>query len=265
MQVTKQMIKIVQSQLNAQIGTNLAADGWSGPLTLAAILRIPTISPNWSDSRKYVGAIQYFATMMGIEAGPIDGYWGPQTANAYEQLTYKLEHGVVDNWRDEEDADVVDNDWPVYSEANMNKFFGPVGTNQSKVTLPYTMKLAWATDKKLNRFTCHTKCVESIQAALEETLDIYTLQGIQDLGLDLFGGCLNVRKMRGGTKWSTHSWGSAIDFDPARNRLRWRANKAELAKPVYNDFWAAWEKQGWVSLGRQKGYDWMHVQAARLR
>jgi hypothetical protein len=70
--------------------------------------------------------------------------------------------------------------------------------------------------------------------------------------------------MRGGTKWSTHSWGIAIDYDPERNRLNWGRDKASFAKPEYGDWWKIWEKEGWVSLGRTRNFDWMHIQAAKL-
>jgi hypothetical protein len=70
--------------------------------------------------------------------------------------------------------------------------------------------------------------------------------------------------MRGGNSYSMHSWGIAIDFDPERNRLNWNSGEARLAKPDCIPFWQAWEAEGWVSLGRTRDFDWMHVQAARL-
>ena len=82
--------------------------------------------------------------------------------------------------------------------------------------------------------------------------------------MELFGGSLNVRRMRGGSAWSIHSWGCAIDFDPERNQLRWKKPKAVLSSAECADFWHFWEEEGWVSLGRARNYDWMHVQAARL-
>ena len=93
----------------------------------------------------------------------------------------------------------------------------------------------------------------------------YGVSGLQSMGLDLWGGCLNVRKMRGGTKYSTHSWGIAMDWDPAHNQLRWDKNKALLAQPRYEMWWKFWEEEGWVSLGRARDYDWMHVQAAQIK
>jgi hypothetical protein len=70
--------------------------------------------------------------------------------------------------------------------------------------------------------------------------------------------------MRGGDRWSMHSWGIAIDFDPTRNSLHADHTQARLAQPDCNEFWRIWEDEGWVSLGRARDFDWMHVQAARL-
>jgi hypothetical protein len=75
---------------------------------------------------------------------------------------------------------------------------------------------------------------------------------------------MNVRKMRGSDAWSMHSWGIALDFDANRNALRMTSKEAAFAKPAYNQWWKLWEDEGWVSLGRERNYDWMHVQAARL-
>ncbi len=96
----------------------------------------------------------------------------------------------------------------------------------------------------------------SVYGKIQKTMDY--------LGFSIFGGSHNFRLMRGGSSLSTHSWGIAIDFDPARNQLHWKAAKARLARSDCIPFWEAWEKEGWVSLGRKKNYDWMHVQAARL-
>ena len=70
--------------------------------------------------------------------------------------------------------------------------------------------------------------------------------------------------MRGGTRLSTHAWGIAIDWDPERNQLKWGRDRAAFADAAYEPWWQAWESEGWVSLGRERNFDWMHVQAARL-
>jgi hypothetical protein len=69
--------------------------------------------------------------------------------------------------------------------------------------------------------------------------------------------------MRGGSSWSVHSFGAAIDFLPDENQLKWGKDKASLARPEYEAFWEIWENEGWMSLGRRKNYDWMHVQATK--
>jgi hypothetical protein len=61
-----------------------------------------------------------------------------------------------------------------------------------------------------------------------------------------------------------HSWGIAMDYDPERNKLKWGRDKAAFAWPEYDAWWRLWEEEGWISLGRQRNFDWMHIQAAKL-
>jgi hypothetical protein len=116
----------------------------------------------------------------------------------------------------------------------------------------------------VTRVSLHLKVAASAGRVLARVKDHYGEARIRELGLDLFGGALNVRKMRGGSAWSMHAYGAAIDFDPERNPLRSGRDKARLARPDAARFWEFWEAEGWVSLGRARNYDWMHVQAVRL-
>ncbi len=111
----------------------------------------------------------------------------------------------------------------------------------------------------------HEKVADSLGEILEKIHAHYGEAEISKLGLDLFGGDYNARLKRGGSTMSTHSWGIAIDFDPSNNRLKWNRDRARLARTEYEDWWRIWESEGWVSLGRARNFDWMHVQAARLR
>jgi len=154
--------------------------------------------------------------------------------------------------------------WPKQDYNSMVNFYGPVGENQTKLTLPYPMRLAWDTKTTLIRITCHKKCSESFYNIFEKTIKLYGQKEITRLKLDLFGGCLNVRRVRGGTSWSVHSWGAAIDIDPDNNQLKWGKDRATLAKPVYEPFWKIVEAEGAISLGRSRGYDYMHFQFAKL-
>jgi hypothetical protein len=98
---------------------------------------------------------------------------------------------------------------------------------------------------------------------LAGVLGHYGPAGVRELRLDLYGGCFSPRKKRGGTSWSTHAWAVALDFDPERNRMPWGRDRAAFAHPEYDPWWALWESEGWVSLGRTADFDWMHVQAVR--
>lgn len=209
---------------------------------------------------------------LGLYWGRIDGDYGPRTKAAvksFQRMNPPLEvDGVAGS---ETLAELFqspygdrDNDSIFPHQNRVREFFGHVGHNQVKITLPYPMRIAWQTDKILNRFSCHRKVAEPLQAIFEDTLDAYGGETIRALGLDLFGGCLNVRRMRGGSKYSMHSWGIAVDLDPARNQFRWDSSRAAFARPEYDRFWEIVEKCGAVSLGRSRDYDWMHFQFTKL-
>ena len=146
----------------------------------------------------------------------------------------------------------------------MVNFYGPVGENQTRLDLPYPLRLAWSPATQLNRITCHQKVAKSLYTIFEKTKAAYGEKDISLLKLDLFGGCLNVRRMRGGKAWSIHSWGAAVDLDPDNNQLRWGKDRATFGKKEYEEFWKIVESEGWTSLGRTRNYDWMHFQAADL-
>lgn len=152
--------------------------------------------------------------------------------------------------------------WPTQSD--VPAFFGPPAEQQVMLNTPYPLRLAWDVGVVVNRFQCHRLVHDAFHAVFEETLREYGLPKIQELGLDLFGGCFNHRPMRGGTQLSMHSWGIAIDLDPSNNQLNWNRSRARFAQEEYEPFWLIVESQGLISLGRERDFDWMHFQAARL-
>src|SRR5689334_3545605 len=126
------------------------------------------------------------------------------------------------------------------------------------------MRLAWDMSKVVTETQCHKKVVDAMRRIFEKVLAQYGQQGVIDLRLNRYGGCFEKRKVRGGTRWSMHSYGIAMDLDPDRNQLKWNRTKASFAGKEYEPFWKIVEGEGAISLGRERDYDWMHFQFARL-
>lgn len=155
--------------------------------------------------------------------------------------------------------------WP--TQSGCTAFYGEPGgklCTAGKVTLPFRFRIAWNLNQRVASFQCHSLVAAPMTAIFAEAAAHYGEDEYRRLGLDLFGGCYNLRKMRGGSAWSMHSWGIAVDLDPARNQLKWGRDLAEFAKPAYEPFWRIVEAHGAVSLGRARNFDWMHFQFARL-
>ena len=235
----------------------------------------------WSDVRQQIAAQQVLCNLRGINVGGIDGRVGPLSLYAFEVYDARKANGWkpvadVETWRDVLQP-AIDPSHPFPSlppttvprvasprQSGVPVFYGAVGSNQTSLTLPFQMRVAWDTGAAVRKYSCHVKVREAMECVWESTLAHYGLAEIQRLRLDLFGGCLNVRKMRGGSSWSMHSWGIAVDIDPDRNQLKWKRAQAMLDNPEYDYFWSVVYATGAISLGREAGYDFMHWQYARL-
>lgn len=230
-------------------------------------------------TRAEVIRVQQRLKELVIYHGRIDGDLGPMTLAAirgFQRISGLKQDGVVGPKTAAElwpapipERDQIEIFQPVSREIwprqkDVPAFFGEVGKNQTSIDLPYPMWLAWDLRKSIHKMTLHEKVAPSALRVFQRILDHYGRARIDELDIDVFGGSLAVRKMRGGSNWSMHSWGIAIDFDPARNQLKWGRDRATLDNPEYAAFWNFWQDEGWVSLGRAKNFDWMHVQAARL-
>ena len=152
------------------------------------------------------------------------------------------------------------NTWPKQNYASMVAYYGNVGEHQTQLILPYPMRLAWDISRTVTKITCHEKVHDSLEKILNEIFNFYSsnLIAVRADRMDLFGGCLNVRKVRGGNSWSIHNWGTAIDLDPEHNTMSMHRNEASMRNEIINIF----ESEGWSSMGRSKNYDFMHFQAA---
>ena len=141
-----------------------------------------------------------------------------------------------------------------YGKPNQN------GTYLININLPYPMRLAWDLNTKVTKMRCHKLVANNFINVFKDLLDYYGYDKIVELGIDKFGGCFNFRAMRGGSDYSRHSWGISIDLDPERNKLKETSRTARFARPEYKPMIDIFYKHGFVNLGVEKNYDWMHFE-----
>ena len=144
-----------------------------------------------------------------------------------------------------------------YGKPNQN------GTYLININLPYPMRLAWDLNTKVTKMRCHKLVANNFINVFKDLLDYYGYDKIVELGIDKFGGCFNFRAMRGGSDYSRHSWGIAIDLDPERNQLKIPYSKSNFAKPEYKQLHQIFEKHGFINLGKTKEYDAMHWEISK--
>jgi hypothetical protein len=272
----KRAVQIVQEHLKKAGLFNGTADGATGPITNAAVTKALTgkqaqLPAGWqglSAERQITFLLQLICKEKGIDCDPVDGFWGPVTQNAYESLVHLLESGTLPpNWRDDEPSEANPHLWPRDrpGQQEMRNFYGQPGSPPIKqVACPWRLRLAWDKSQIVKNIGVHAKVADSVANVFQRVHQHYGDAELKRLRLDLFGGCFANRKKRGGSTWSTHAWAVALDFDPERNQLKWGRDRAAMAHPDYKFWFDAWEADGWVSLGRSRNFDWMHVQAARL-
>lgn len=159
--------------------------------------------------------------------------------------------------------------WPLQSQCD--SFYGnPRGrngqasgvwesANLARITPPFKMTFA---GKPITTIRIHKKCADSFMRILNRIWDEagHDQKKIDATGFSLFGGSYNYRLMRNGHSLSMHSYGCAVDFDPARNGM------GDPTPNFANHPWIikAFEDEGWVWGGRWKNKDGMHWQASRV-
>lgn len=211
----------------------------------------------WSDDRQWIAVQQLVLKAHACYEAPVDGLIGPATRAALERYQ-----------NDTQGCECVDLEqrtrWP--RQADLRQFFGKPGDHLKSFTTPYPLRLAWNTTQRVEEIRCHELVGPSLLRVMERVLGEYgSLSMLQQLGLDLYAGCYSHRSMKGNSKQlSLHAYGVAIDWCSEANQFRWGSDLALFARPEYEKWWRAWEDEGWISLGRERNFDWMHVQAARF-
>lgn len=149
----------------------------------------------------------------------------------------------------------------ILSQSEMIKIFGnpnQQGSYLTTITPPYTM---FYDGNPIKTMSCHKLIANDFIGVFNDLLAHYGYEKLKALDITDYGGCFNYRLMRGSTsKLSMHSWGTAIDLDANRNTLKETSATARFAKPEYKPMIDIFYKWGFVSLGVEKNYDWMHFQ-----
>lgn len=158
--------------------------------------------------------------------------------------------------------------WPHEDVSSLNAFYGdPRGPNgqasaaweSSNLVLwtpPYPMFYSDGKMTPLKHLRVHKKCLDTFDAAFKEVLNHFGIDAIKAKRLNISGGTYCYRLERGGSRLSVHSWGCAIDMDPAHNPFphKWEPNKGMLDP----DFAAILQAHGFCWRGNVGDIDAMH-------
>ena len=179
------------------------------------------------------------------QAGCDDGDWGRKSQAACRAYLRSLMPSP--------------NPWPESDQASLRKFYGAPGDESQLVMLDFPFPMFYD-GKRVTRTRVHHKCAESLIRVLKDIGTRYHGQsGIMEEAED-YGGVFNFRNKRGGTSYSVHAYGAAIDLDADDNTFRdtWPL-QADMPLEIMECF----AREGWVSAGAFWGYDAMHFQATK--
>ena len=141
--------------------------------------------------------------------------------------------------------------------------YGEPGDKDNLVTvvLPAGLNLTYDGKKQTKIKGVHKDVSANLLNAFDQLIATYGTEKLTSLKINFYSGYYNKRTKRGGTTWSMHSWGIAIDLYASKNWLTTKAPDALFSKAEYQTFIDIMENNGFYSLGRAKNYDYMHFQA----
>jgi hypothetical protein len=179
---------------------------------------------------------------IGVEA---DGFWGPKSQSACRIYLRRMMPNP--------------NPWPESDQSSLRAFYGDPGDESElvKLTFPFPM---FYEGRRVISTRCHRKVHDSLLRVLNSIGASYGAQrGIMEEAED-YGGVFNFRLKRGGSSYSLHAFGAAIDLDADDNTFKnsWPVN-ADMPLEIIECF----AREGWVSGAAFWGYDAMHFQATQ--
>lgn len=250
-------------------------DGLIGPRSRKAMAGIETtfadsytFDPTGStDARREVAVAQVCLDKLGHDPGMVDGWMGNNTGEALNAFLFKQATGrneTID--RRPLPASVGGSTIP--HQDDVAQVYGQPGPQiESRlvtIELPFSLRIDWNLRQQARRIRVHRECADQLKAAIIAVRDHYGPERMRSLGIDRYAGAYVHRKMRGGSKWSMHAYGCAIDFFAEPNGLRARCPQALFCGDDYKDFLDIMQDHEWLPALRLWGADAMHFQRARL-
>src|SRR5690606_39482610 len=104
-----------------------------------------------------------------------------------------------------------------------------------------------------NKIYCNKDLLKPLEAAFNNIIN----RGYTDM-VKTWDGCFNIRKKRGGTSFSLHSWGIAIDINAAWNGFKQKPQMPNELVFCFVDAGFEWGGH------RKKTPDGMHFQLKKL-
>lgn len=174
-----------------------------------------------------------------------DGFWGPKSIVACQAHLRRLMPAV--------------SPWPKSDNGSLRAFYGEPGDESNLVPIAFPYPIYY--DGKLVKTTrVHRKCAASLLRVFASIKDLYVQRTeIMEEAQD-YGGVFNFRLKRGGSSYSLHAYGAAIDLDADDNTFRdsWPM-RADMPIEIMEEF----AREGWIAAGAFWGYDAMHFQCTR--
>jgi hypothetical protein len=170
-----------------------------------------------------------------------DGVWGPKSSASAKAHLAKLMPSP--------------HPWPADDDLSMMARFGTPGDERNLVSIDVAGLGVEYSALPVARVRCHRLVADSLRRVLVEIA-----AGPHGGILKRYAGTFNHRPMRGGNRPSKHSWGVAIDLDPASNGLQtaW-PDRATMPFEVAEAF----AREGWKAAAVAWGRDAMHFEATR--
>lgn len=250
-------------------------DGQFGPLSTAAMEAVETRHAEaysfdvhtTTEHRRKTACAQACLNELGHEAGQIDGWFGVNTMEALNAFLF-----IVTNGREEvverTPLSNITASSGIPHQNEVKAVYGDPATQiagrLTQIKLPFKLRIDFNMRQSTNKISVHRDCAPSLEAALIAVHAHYGPSEMARLGIDRYAGAYNKRKMRGGSKWSMHAYGCAIDFYAAPNGLRMRCPQALFCGPEYKSFLDIMEQHEWLPAIRLWGADAMHFQRARV-